>query len=601
MNSPSSWYVAPPRYLLHVQPVDGLFIALMVLLTVGALVMTVWSWNWARLRFARRVAALGATQVMVVLCVVAGVNASQDFFVTWDDVLSGGAAADPGALPVTALAPRADTSAVRQTVVSTESQLQSAVDAAEISHRKHPSRGVMVATQIRGARTGYTLPARLYLPAAYFDQSDPDRVFPVVQFLTGYYGGLDIFQRTFGGDRMLDKLIAEKKMPPVVVVIPEQNPSLPRDSECVNAVGGDQAETYLAEDVPDVIRNDLRVSRHRARWTLMGYSTGGFCAANLAIHHPDRYATVVSLSGYFHAVTDASTGDLYQGDEAARLANTPSHTVTLPRKYPLHFYIATATGDGEGVRGLKELSPKITAPDVLTKAVNGNSGHNFNTWRRQLPLAFTWLGGQLAKPVTPLRALPPVNHGAQRFESVAGASPSQSPSATPGPVPGSSADAKGPGVPAFAPPANAGGLAAGGTAQNPTPGSAPHSLAPSASASPRGATPSAPPAQPPIEAAAPEARQLIGPQLPPSAPAVTRTGGADAAPSAFTASAELPPVTPASERRPIYPPANPVAVAPANLLADPAAVPPAEAQADPMAGVGWPNVWLPSNGFNAAG
>jgi S-formylglutathione hydrolase FrmB len=567
----------------------------MVSLTVGALVMTVWSWNWARLRFARRVLALGATQVMVVLCVVAAVNASQDFFVTWDDVLASGAAADPGALPVTALAPRADISALRQTVVSTESQLQPAVDAAEVSHRKHPSRGVMVATQIRGARTGYTLPARLYLPAAYFDQSDPDRVFPVVQFLTGYYGGLDIFQRTFGGDRMLDKLIAEKKMPPAVVVIPEQNPSLPRDSECVNAVGGDQAETYLAEDVPDVIRNDLRVSRHRARWTLMGYSTGGFCAANLAIHHPDRYSTVVSLSGYFHAVTDASTGDLYQGDEAARLANTPSHTVTLPRRYPLHFYLATATGDGEGVRGLKELSPKIAAPDALTKAVNGNSGHNFTTWRRQLPLAFAWLGGQLAKPVTPLHALEPANHGPQRVEPVAGPSPSPSPPATPSPAPISPVDGTEPGIPAFVPPGNIGGLA-GGTAQNPVPDWVPHSLAPSASASPAGAAPSATPAQAPIEAAAPETKRLVAPQLPPSAPAVTRSAGT-AAPSAFTAPAELPPVTPAGERPPSYPPASPVAVAPAKLLADPAAHP----WADPLAGLGWPNVWLPSNGFNAAG
>ncbi|MDQ1645763.1 MAG: hypothetical protein QOJ50_1947 [Cryptosporangiaceae bacterium] len=396
--------LARARYRVPVQPSSGSFVALLVVLTTGALVATVWSWGWSRLKLIRRVVSLAATQLMVVLCVVAAVNASQDFFVTWDDLVTGagaGGGGDPDAAPVAA-APvtRAAAGAVSMTTPLLGSQLQPAVDAAEQVHKKHPGRGVMVATEIRGPRTAFSLPARLYLPAAYFDPQRPDRVFPVVEFLTGYYGGLDIFQRAFSGDRLLDKLIAAGTMPPSIVVIPEQNPSLPKDSECVDAVGGDQAETYLAQDVPDVVRNDLRVSRQRTRWALMGYSTGGFCAANIAIHHPERFSTVVSLSGYFHAVTDRTTGDLYRDDPAARLHNTPSHTITLPRTLPLNFYLATSTGDGEGMGGVKELAPLIVAPDRLTKVVGGKTGHNFGTWRKQLPAALTWLGAQFkAKPV----------------------------------------------------------------------------------------------------------------------------------------------------------------------------------------------------------
>jgi hypothetical protein len=126
----------------------------------------------------------------------------------------------------------------------------------------------------------------------------------------------------------------------------------------------------------------------------MGYSTGGFCAANMAIHFPERFSTVVSLSGYFHAVTDRTTGDLYKDNPDARLHNTPSHTVTLPRTLPLNFYLATSTGDGEGMGGVKELGPLIVAPDRLTKAVSGKTGHNFGTWRKQMPAALTWLGTQ---------------------------------------------------------------------------------------------------------------------------------------------------------------------------------------------------------------
>jgi enterochelin esterase-like enzyme len=379
------------------QPVSGSFIALLIVVTIGCLALTVWTWGWQRLRFVRRMATLGTTQLMVVLCVVAAINASQNFFVTWDDILEGGVAADPGAAPVVAL-PN-DPQGLRATAGSARySQLGPAVAAAERAHRIKPRGGVMVSTVIRGSRTGYRLPSRLYFPAAYFDAGKANHEFPVVEFFTGYYGGLDIFQRTLGANNELDKLIESGKMPPVIVVIPEQNPNLPTDSECVNAVRGDQAETYVALDVPDVLKSDLRVSKDRRDWALMGYSTGGFCAANIAIHHSELFSMVISLSGYFHPVTDSSTGDTYKGDKKVKRANNPTLTIALPRRFPLAFYLATSTGDGEGMRGLKEFGPKIHAPDRLTKVIGGHTGHNFTTWKRAIPAAFTWLGKELVSP-----------------------------------------------------------------------------------------------------------------------------------------------------------------------------------------------------------
>ena len=379
------------------QPVSGSFLALLVVVTVGLLALTVWTWGWPRLRFVRRMATLGLTQLMIVLCVVAGINASQNFFVTWDDILEGGVAADPQAAPVVAL-PDNGQGLTNAAGTARYSQLGAAVAAAERAHRIKPRGGVMVSTVIRGKRTGYRLPSRIYFPSAYFDKSMANYEFPVVEFFTGYYGGLDIFQRTLGANNELDRLIEEKKIPPVLVVIPEQNPNLPRDSECVNAVRGDQAETYVALDVPDVVKSDLRASKDRNHWALMGYSTGGFCAANIAIHHSDLFSMVISLSGYFRPVTDTTTGDIYKGDKATKLANDPTHTIGLARRFPLSFYLATSTGDGEGMRGVKDFAPKIRKPDSVTKDVNGHGGHNFVTWKRAIPRAFEWLGKQLTTP-----------------------------------------------------------------------------------------------------------------------------------------------------------------------------------------------------------
>ncbi|MGI8648171.1 MAG: hypothetical protein ACR2JX_08115, partial [Mycobacteriales bacterium] len=225
-------------------------------LTLGALAATVWSWNWERFKHVRRFTALALTQFMVVLSVAAGINIQQGFVVTWDDVyvgLFGDSGTNLDAHPVVAL-PNGHAG-----------QLDPAVKAAAQTELQQPGKGVMISTAIQGARTGYSLPARMYFPAAYFDKSQPRRIFPVIEFFTGYYGGLDIFQRTLGGDQVLDKLISEGKMPPTIVVVPEQNPHLPADSECVNAVRGDQADTYVSLDVPDVLRQELRVSNDRSQ------------------------------------------------------------------------------------------------------------------------------------------------------------------------------------------------------------------------------------------------------------------------------------------------------------------------------------------------
>ena len=38
-----------------------------------------------------------------------------------------------------------------------------------------------------------------------------------------------------------------------------------------------------------MVIDDFRAEPAAAGWGLMGYSTGGFCAAKLVLQHPDRY------------------------------------------------------------------------------------------------------------------------------------------------------------------------------------------------------------------------------------------------------------------------------------------------------------------------
>lgn len=119
------------------------------------------------------------------------------------------------------------------------------------------AKGRMVQVRLSGARAGVTREALVYLPAAYFQPSQAKRRFPVLELFHGYPGGPRNWVSQMHLARVLDAEIASGSLPPVIAVIPTDNDP-GRDSECVDAVGGQRNETYLAVDVPADIGRDFR-------------------------------------------------------------------------------------------------------------------------------------------------------------------------------------------------------------------------------------------------------------------------------------------------------------------------------------------------------
>src|SRR5690349_11026312 len=83
----------------------------------------------------------------------------------------------------------------------------------------------------------------------------------------------------------------------------------PRDTECTDVPGGPRAETWLTTDATG--------------WSVMGWSTGGFCAAKLLLRHPTLFHAAVGIGGYYDAETDKSTGNLFGNDPRLRRLNSP--------------------------------------------------------------------------------------------------------------------------------------------------------------------------------------------------------------------------------------------------------------------------------------
>ena len=100
--------------------------------------------------------------------------------------------------------------------------------------------------------------------------------------------------------------MADHTAGPMVLVMLDPAVTPPRDTECTNVPRGPQTLTYLAQDVPTDLEGRYRIRAEG--WGAMGDSTGGYCATKMALDSSNVFRAVVALSGYYHPLSDITTG-----------------------------------------------------------------------------------------------------------------------------------------------------------------------------------------------------------------------------------------------------------------------------------------------------
>jgi S-formylglutathione hydrolase FrmB len=146
-------------------------------------------------------------------------------------------------------------------------------------------------TTIQSAALGRPLAVAIYRP----DDPPPPSGWPVLYLLHGLNGGYRDWPSLGGIQETLDRLIAARRIRPMVVVMPDAGNSWYVDSAAIGGPGN--FETAILDDLPQAIEQDLPVRRQRGGRAIAGLSMGGFGALRLAFKSPDRYCAVASLSG----------------------------------------------------------------------------------------------------------------------------------------------------------------------------------------------------------------------------------------------------------------------------------------------------------------
>ena len=168
----------------------------------------------------------------------------------------------------------------------------------------------------------------------------------------------------------------------------------PVEAEWTDFPGGSQAFTWLNMEVRNWATSTLRVTTDGRRWSVMGWSTGGYCAALLHLRNPDHFGAGASFEGYFLPGPDGSTGNLARLLKADRnLAHESSPTWLIQNDPPrsVHLLVGSSDMDPQSYPEAKEfLRRQRNVPGVQPYLVKG-LGHSLDAYAAVVPPILGWL------------------------------------------------------------------------------------------------------------------------------------------------------------------------------------------------------------------
>jgi hypothetical protein len=169
--------------------------------------------------------------------------------------------------------------------------------------------------------------------------------------------------------------------------------------ECVNAPGAPD-DTYITDDVRDDVLHAFRASPVPAEWGIGGYSSGGYCAANLALRHPGDFGAAGVMDGYFRP-SDGPAAAALHDNPAAEAANDPLLAAQRLRfgAHPLpSFWLSAGTGDAADYAAAEAFTTALHDIESVTLYREPGVGHNFYAWRPSIPRMLAWMWSQIAPP-----------------------------------------------------------------------------------------------------------------------------------------------------------------------------------------------------------
>ncbi len=166
----------------------------------------------------------------------------------------------------------------------------------------------------------------------------------------------------------------------------------------MNFVGGAQVETWITSDMKTFMQKFMGIDNRL--WSSFGYSTGGWCAAEVAILHQDQYSEGVSLAGYFSPLLPLGLSKREKNYLSSRY-----DLISYLQKghHNTKIMIIASVKDHFANNSAQEFlkSADLMIPIKYVPIPTG--GHNIGVWKPFVATGFLWISGanELNAPPTP--------------------------------------------------------------------------------------------------------------------------------------------------------------------------------------------------------
>jgi len=278
-----------------------------------------------------------------------------------------------------------------------------------------PAKGVVVPVNISADASKFKHRGELvYLPPAWFASTPPPRL-PAMMMIGAEINTPADWLRAGNAVSTADAFAAARGGNAPVLVFADSGGAFGNDTECVNGSRGNAADHLTKDIVPFMISN-FGVSPDPSHWGVAGFSTGGTCAVDLTVMHPDLFSVFIDISGDLgpNSGTKAQTvARLFGGNAAAWAAFDPTTVIT--RHGPYHgvsgwFAIAGADIGARNPGGQDAAANSLCAlgrtKGIVCAVVAQPGKHDWSLAANAFAAALPWLAGRLGTPGVPQVRLP---------------------------------------------------------------------------------------------------------------------------------------------------------------------------------------------------
>jgi S-formylglutathione hydrolase FrmB len=202
---------------------------------------------------------------------------------------------------------------------------------------------------------------------------------------------------------ILDSLITSGAIPPMIFVFALAYGGPYADSECANAVDGHEwFDRFVSSTVVRWVDQHLRTITSSAARATLGFSQGGYCAAELVANHSGIFGSAMSFSGYFVAgIHSGTTPDAWRpfADNPA-VENRISPMTVVPRipssrRSGLFFVMASDAAQGFYGPQMKQFAGVLDGAGVPMAIIPTALGHSWEAARTLVPTMLELVAGRM--------------------------------------------------------------------------------------------------------------------------------------------------------------------------------------------------------------